>query len=176
MDWAIALPLYAGGAAWTIVYDTIYAHQARTFPLSLLFAISVLTWSFAGCCVGWVQDKSDDIHAGVKSTALLFGDKTLPILSAFSASFISLLAYSGTLAGCSPPFFLALAGTAGHLIWQLRTVRLDSRESCWRIFKSNKWLGGVLGLGFLGDWVWRVGGGREFLGLGEKQEDGGLKE
>lgn len=35
VDWAIALPLYAGGAAWTIVYDTIYAHQVRFHPLSL---------------------------------------------------------------------------------------------------------------------------------------------
>lgn len=26
-DWKVALPLYAGSVAWTIVYDTIYAHQ-----------------------------------------------------------------------------------------------------------------------------------------------------
>jgi 4-hydroxybenzoate polyprenyltransferase len=29
VDWAIALPLYAGGVCWTLVYDTIYAHQVR---------------------------------------------------------------------------------------------------------------------------------------------------
>lgn len=28
-DWKVALPLYAGSVAWTIVYDTIYAHQVR---------------------------------------------------------------------------------------------------------------------------------------------------
>eukprot|EP00955_Chlamydomonas_euryale_P069568 360488-Chlamydomonas_euryale.AAC.21 len=28
-DWPIVLPLYAGAACWTIVYDTIYAHQVR---------------------------------------------------------------------------------------------------------------------------------------------------
>ena len=26
-DWAAVLPLYAGGVCWTLVYDTIYAHQ-----------------------------------------------------------------------------------------------------------------------------------------------------
>lgn len=26
-DWTVALPLYCGSIAWTIVYDTIYAHQ-----------------------------------------------------------------------------------------------------------------------------------------------------
>lgn len=26
-NWAAVLPLYAGGVCWTLVYDTIYAHQ-----------------------------------------------------------------------------------------------------------------------------------------------------
>jgi 4-hydroxybenzoate polyprenyltransferase len=29
-DWPLCLPLYAAGVCWTIVYDTIYAHQVRT--------------------------------------------------------------------------------------------------------------------------------------------------
>ncbi len=45
---APALALYLAGIAWTLVYDTIYAHQ----------------------------DKEDDILIGVKSTALLFGRST----------------------------------------------------------------------------------------------------
>ena len=44
-DWSVCLPLYGAGVAWTLVYDTIYAHQ----------------------------DKRDDAAIGVKSTALLFG-------------------------------------------------------------------------------------------------------
>lgn len=28
-DWGICLPLYVSGVAWTLVYDTIYAHQVR---------------------------------------------------------------------------------------------------------------------------------------------------
>ena len=26
-DWAVVLPLYGAGVCWTLVYDTIYAHQ-----------------------------------------------------------------------------------------------------------------------------------------------------
>lgn len=29
-NWYITLPLYFGGIAWTLVYDTIYAHQVIT--------------------------------------------------------------------------------------------------------------------------------------------------
>ena len=28
-NWNVCLPLYTAGVAWTIVYDTIYAHQVN---------------------------------------------------------------------------------------------------------------------------------------------------
>lgn len=30
-DWEIVLPLYVAGIFWTLVYDTIYAHQVNFF-------------------------------------------------------------------------------------------------------------------------------------------------
>jgi 4-hydroxybenzoate polyprenyltransferase len=27
VNWSVCLPLYAGGVCWTLVYDSIYAHQ-----------------------------------------------------------------------------------------------------------------------------------------------------
>ncbi|CDZ96355.1 4-hydroxybenzoate polyprenyl transferase [Phaffia rhodozyma] len=142
VDWAVALPLYVGGSIYTIMYDTIYAHQ----------------------------DKLDDVKVAVKSTALLFGKQTIPIISIMSATFVSLLAYTGLLASCSAPFYaISVLGSAAHLTWQIRTVDLDSRSSCWKTFASNKWLGGLIALGLGTDYWYRVGGGREFLGL-EKEE------
>ncbi|KAJ2718106.1 Para-hydroxybenzoate--polyprenyltransferase, mitochondrial precursor (PHB:polyprenyltransferase), partial [Coemansia sp. Benny D115] len=29
IDWTVALPLYAAGVSWTLVYDTIYGHQDK---------------------------------------------------------------------------------------------------------------------------------------------------
>ena len=77
-DWSVALPLYAGSICWTLVYDTFYAHQ----------------------------DKTDDVGAGVKSTALLFGEQTKPILSLFSAAFVGSLVYVGSANGCGTPYYL----------------------------------------------------------------------
>ena len=28
-DWSVCLPLYTAGICWTILYDTIYAHQVK---------------------------------------------------------------------------------------------------------------------------------------------------
>lgn len=44
-----------------------------------------------------MQDKRDDVAAGVKSTALLFAEHTKPILATFAASQIALLGVTGEL-------------------------------------------------------------------------------
>ena len=77
LDLAVALPLYAGGFCWTLVYDTIYAHQ----------------------------DKADDVKVGVRSTALLFGAHTRAVLSAFSAGSVGLVALAGCANAQGLPFF-----------------------------------------------------------------------
>ena len=113
-DWAVALPLYLGSICWTIVYDTIYAHQ----------------------------DKLDDLKASVKSTALLFGDRSRTVLTVFSGAFVTSLASVGYLNGQSLPFYLVSVGGATlHLWWQLKTVNFDDRPNCWQRFCSNRDLG-----------------------------------
>jgi 4-hydroxybenzoate polyprenyltransferase len=125
LDLAIYLPLYFGSIAWTIFYDTIYAHQ----------------------------DKEDDVNVGVRSTALLFGTQTKPILAGFGATFLAGLSYAGYLNGQGLPFWLlSVGGAAAHLAWQLRTVDLASRPSCWRRFGSNRDLGFIVWLGLMMDY------------------------
>ena len=128
-SWPIVLPLYAGSFCWTIAYDTIYAHQ----------------------------DKKDDVHAGIKSTALLFGDQTKPALTLFSTSFVSLLTMAGVAADATLPFYLLGPGaTALHLSWQLKSVDLNNPSDCWDKFVSNSKLGGLIWLGTLGDYIYRT--------------------
>ncbi|KAJ2787761.1 ATP-dependent DNA helicase Snf21 [Coemansia interrupta] len=124
IEWTVALPLYAAGVSWTLVYDTIYGHQ----------------------------DKRDDIVAGVKSTSLLFGDNTKVILSGFSATTISLLSVAGYMNGQGLLFYATVlgAGTA-HLIWQLKKVRIDNPSVSWRVFKPNAWFGGIIFIAILPD-------------------------
>lgn len=40
VDWSACLPLYAAGVCWTIVYDTIYAHQVNDTLVNSIFNIS----------------------------------------------------------------------------------------------------------------------------------------
>lgn len=96
----------------------------------------------------------DDVSAGVRSTALLFGSSTRPLLAGFSASFVSLLALSGYLNAQGPAFYaLSVGGAAAHLAWQLRGADFDSRANCWKFFKSNRDLGVIVWSGMAVDYA-----------------------
>jgi len=106
---AAPVALYAAGIAWTLGYDTIYAHQ----------------------------DKEDDILIGVKSTALRFGPTTKRWLWVFYAIALGGMAASGWITGLSVAFYAGLAIAAGQMIWQITDLDIDSPADCLSKFRSN---------------------------------------
>jgi len=108
--------LYAGSIAWVIAYDTIYAHQ----------------------------DREDDALIGIKSTAILFDERTRPMLAAFYSAAVVLIGISGWLAGAGLVFALGLAAFAAHLAWQVRRLDIGDPALCLRLFKSNRDAGLIL--------------------------------
>ena len=115
-NWSVVLPLYFAGINWSLVYDTIYAHQ----------------------------DKHDDRKVGVKSTALLFGDRTKIVLSGFAACQTAALMLAGHMAGCGSIQQVGVLAGAMHLAWQIRTVDLNNRPDCMEKFVSSKWYGALI--------------------------------
>jgi 4-hydroxybenzoate polyprenyltransferase len=118
-----AFALYAGSICWVIGYDTIYAHQ----------------------------DREDDALVGVKSTALLFGERTKPMLALFYGAAVALIAWAGWIAGGGGLFALGLAAFAAHLAWQV--YALDTRDpvNCLKLFRSNRDAGLILFAGLVAD-------------------------
>jgi 4-hydroxybenzoate polyprenyltransferase len=108
--------LYAGSISWVIGYDTIYAHQ----------------------------DREDDMMIGIKSTALLFGERTQPILAAFYAGAVLLIGAAGLMAGGGLIFLVGLIGFAAHLSWQVVRLDIDDSAHCLMLFKSNRDAGLIL--------------------------------
>ena len=74
------------------------------------------------------KDKEDDISIGVKSTALLFQDKTVPWLALFSSIMVANLTAAGYMADQTWPYFAAVTGVSAQLIWQVN-ISLYSNPS-----------------------------------------------
>jgi 4-hydroxybenzoate polyprenyltransferase len=99
------------------------------------------------------QDKLDDVNADIRSTALLFGSRTLPILSAFSASSLSLIALAGYMNASGIPFYAGVGLAGVQLARALRNTNFDNRASCWNGFVACGWSGFWIWMGALGDYL-----------------------
>ena len=115
LDWPAVL-LYLTGIAWTLFYDTIYAHQ----------------------------DTEDDALIGVKSTARLFGQSSPQWLCAFAVLATGLMAVAIYLAlpdATPTQMVVAQLGTAGfatHLLWQMRQLDIDNVPLLLHLFRANR--------------------------------------
>lgn len=120
-NWPICLPLYAAGICWTIVYDTIYAHQ----------------------------DKVEDVLLGIKSTAIMFGENTKLWLSGFSAVMISGLVVTGVQCDQTWPYYMSVGFVAAHLGTQLYTLNINNPVDCSTKFVSNRNVGLLVFVGIV---------------------------
>jgi 4-hydroxybenzoate polyprenyltransferase len=115
----IGLPIvlaYIGGVFWTLAYDTIYAHQ----------------------------DARDDAEAGIKSTALLLGDRSPRWIALFYALSLAFLGLAGGAAGLGWIYKWGLLAAACFAFAQMVLWRMDDAENCLRRFKANRDFGFVI--------------------------------
>jgi 4-hydroxybenzoate polyprenyltransferase len=105
--------LFIGNILWSVVYDTEYA----------------------------MVDREDDIKAGAKSTAVLFGDADLPILGVLMGTFLLAMVFVGQRAALGWPYWLGLLVAAGLFGYQHWLIRDRLRDACLAAFRHNNWLG-----------------------------------
>jgi UbiA prenyltransferase family len=78
------------------------------------------------------QDKRDDVKAGVKSTAILFGAYIKPILATFASALVVSLWVAGQMNNMGIYYnAISVGGGALYLALDMLTVDLDSPKSCW---------------------------------------------
>ena len=71
------------------------------------------------------------MNAGVKSTAVLFGNKVKEISSLFATLFVVALFYAGLRNGQGVSFFVvSVGGAIVHCLWQLSTLNPDDDKDC----------------------------------------------
>jgi len=93
------------------------------------------------------------VQVGIRSTALLFGDKTRPILTGLSVSSLSLISYAGYLNAHGEPFYLGIGLAAAQYARVLYRTDFNDRTSCWKGFTGCGWVGFWVWMGFLGDYL-----------------------
>lgn len=113
---AIVWWLFVANIIWTTMYDTFYA----------------------------MADREDDLQAGVKSTAILFGKNDLLIQAFLQLGYLLIMVLIGLQLQLGLLFYLGLLIAAMLFIYQLRLSKHRERHACLKAFLNNNWVGAVV--------------------------------
>jgi 4-hydroxybenzoate polyprenyltransferase len=95
----------------------------------------------------------------VRSTALLFGDRSRLVLSAFAFVFCAMMIWTGvnnydvhsiSEATARWPYFASVFAATSHLLYQVNAVDYNNPKQCFKFFDSNKWVGLIILAGIIG--------------------------
>ena len=116
---ATAWLILATNMLWVLVYDTLYA----------------------------MVDREDDIKAGVKSTAILFGKQDRLIIGVIQVLFIAALWGMGRRLDLGVAYQTSLLVAAALMAYQQILIRERAPARCFRAFNNNNWVGIVILVG-----------------------------
>lgn len=118
---AVAWVLYLAVVLWALVYDTMYA----------------------------MVDKEDDLKIGVKSTAILFGDKDREIMAGLQVIILLLLIQVGRMQALSWIYFAVLACASLFFVYQQKLIFYRNKADCFTAFLNSNWFGLTIFIGLL---------------------------
>ena len=111
--------LFLANVVWATVYDTEYA----------------------------MVDRDEDIKAGSRSTAILFGDDDRMIIGVLMGTFVMALVLVGSRAELHWSYYFAVVAAAGLCGYQQWLIRARERAACFAAFRNNLWVGMVVWAG-----------------------------
>lgn len=117
----VAWLMYLATALWALVYDTMYA----------------------------MVDKEDDLKIGVKSTAILFGDKEREIMAVLQIIVMLLLVQIGYLEGLSWIYYVSLFCASGFFVYQQKLIFYREKNDCFKAFLNSNWFGLTIFIGLV---------------------------
>lgn len=136
------LPQVVLGAAFSWAIPMAFgAVQQDVPPVAWLLFIANLCWTVAYDTFYAMCDRADDLKAGVKSTAILFGDLDLAAIGLLQALALVALVLAGREAQLAWPWYAGLGAAALLFVYQHRLARAREPAACLAAFRHNQWVG-----------------------------------
>ncbi|MEZ5594933.1 MAG: 4-hydroxybenzoate octaprenyltransferase [Pseudomonadales bacterium] len=136
--------------AYVEVEDTLPRSAWVLFTASLLWIVAYDTW-YA------MVDRDDDLRAGIKSTAILFGTADRLIIGVLQGTALGALILFGLQTQAGLFYYLGVTGMAATFLHQHRLGRRRDRRGCFHAFTNNVWTGFLFFAGVVLDaglWPW----------------------
>jgi 4-hydroxybenzoate polyprenyltransferase len=150
------LPQIFLGMAFGWAIPMAFAAQTNAVPTIawLLFLANIL-WTTAYDTFYAMADREDDLLAGMKSTAILFGDDDLVIIGILQLSFLLVMVLVGNQLEMTISYYAGLFVAGLLSIYQQRVAKNKQATNCLIAFLNNNWVGAVIFLGIVLDYALR---------------------
>jgi 4-hydroxybenzoate polyprenyltransferase len=149
------LPQVVLGMAFAWAVPMAFAAQTDSLPKEawLIYVITVV-WAVIYDTMYAMADREDDLKIGVKSTAILFGEADKTILFILQLMMFAGLYLLGKQAGLGKAYYLGMGLAALMALYHQYLIRNREPAKCFRAFLSNNWLGMILFIGIVLDYIY----------------------
>jgi 4-hydroxybenzoate polyprenyltransferase len=145
-----AIPQAVLGIAFGFGIPMGYAAILGFIPLEawILFIANIF-WAIAYDTAYAMVDRDDDLRLGLRTSAITFGRfDVLAIAVSYGILFLS-QAWVAQLANLSNYFWVGWCLALACAVYHLKLVATRQRDNCFKAFRHNNWLGGLLFLGIV---------------------------
>jgi len=152
-----AIPQAYLGIAFGFGIPMAFAAVTGTVPATgWLMLLANIFWAVAYDTEYAMVDRPDDLKIGIKTSAITFGrHDVLAVMLCYAAAF-ALLAVVGVLAGLGVAWYLGLVAACAIAGYHYTLIRARDRADCFKAFRHNNWVGGVIFAGLFIDFLLRA--------------------
>ena len=153
----VHVPQFYLGVAFGWSIPMAFAAQTCEVPrIAWLLLTAVVLWAAVYDTMYAMVDREDDERIGVKSTAILFGEADRIIIAIMMAMMLFALWLAGKEAELGIWYRGGLVAAAVFFVYELWLIRIRKPEACFRAFNNNHYVGMVVFIGLVLDYLYRL--------------------
>ena len=127
-------------------------------PLCWVLLLANIFWAIAYDTEYAMVDRDDDIHLGIKTSAITFGRFDVEMVMLSYGITLALLALAGRMASLGLGWWMGLIAAGLIAIYHYGLIKHRTREGCFKAFNHNNWFGAAVFCGlpldtFLSQWT-----------------------
>ncbi|MBT8423061.1 MAG: 4-hydroxybenzoate octaprenyltransferase [Gammaproteobacteria bacterium] len=146
----LAAPQLVLGIAFAWAVPMAFAAHTGYIPrLAWLLALAVVVWAIAYDTMYAMADRQDDLKAGIRSTAILFGQADVFVIAVLQLVFLFALLLVGEVARLGMWYRLSLLISALFMLYQFTLIRTRKPDACFRAFRNNRHIGATVFAGII---------------------------
>jgi len=155
----LSIPQAYLGIAFGFGIPMAFAATTNTAPtLCWVLLLANIFWAIAYDTEYAMVDRDDDIHLGIKTSAITFGRFDVEMVMLSYGITLALLALAGRMASLGLGWWMGLIAAGLIAIYHYGLIKHRTREGCFKAFNHNNWFGAAVFCGlpldtFLSQWA-----------------------